>query len=151
MRGAWIGLNRLHRKDHLVRAILESVPYEYSNYLGIIRALQPSMIPAEVRVIGGGARSDKWNHIKASVLGIPYARLGREEFGCWGAALVAGQAVGLFSDLADAAAKSTPSRDWYQPDPVEHEVYSRMVQIYRESLAAFEGPSEALTRMQSDE
>src|SRR3712207_7802983 len=43
---------------------------------------------------------------KASVLGVPYVRLNREEFSCWGAALVAGHAVGLFDDLAGAAERS---------------------------------------------
>ena len=150
MRGAWIGLNRLHRREHFVRAILESVPYEYSNYLQILRELHAGMEYTEARVIGGGARSDVWNAIKASVLGIPYARLGRDEFGCWGAALVAGHAAGLFPDLAAAATEATPSCDWYQPDPAAKEVYDRMVDLYRESLDALEGPSRSLAGMQTE-
>jgi xylulokinase len=149
MRGAWVGLNRLHRRRHMVRAILESVPYEYSIYLQILRDLHPNLKLSEARVIGGGARSDVWNRIKASVLGVPYARLGREEFGCWGAALVAGHAVALFPDLAAAATKSTPSCDWYQPDLQHHEEYAPMLELYRDSLAALEGPSRGLTRLQT--
>ena len=55
----------------------------------------PNLELTEARVVGGGARSDVWNQIKADVLGVPYQRLAGDEFGTWGAALVAGKAVGI--------------------------------------------------------
>ena len=48
-------------------------------------------------------RSAAWNQIKADVLDLPYQSLGRPELGTWGAALIAGKAVGLFDDLAAVA------------------------------------------------
>ena len=110
MRGAWVGLTRHHTRAHLVRSVLEGVAYEYAEYLRILRELHPEIDLREVRVVGGGARSDTWNAIKASALGVPYARPARGEFSCWGAALVAGRAVGLFDDLAEAAAQSHRDR-----------------------------------------
>ena len=35
----------------------------------------PDLDLSEVRVIGGGARSDLWNQIKSDVMGIPYVKL----------------------------------------------------------------------------
>jgi xylulokinase len=58
-------------------------------------------------VIGGGAKNAVWNQIKADVLGVPYQRLQRAEFATWGAAMIAGRAVGLFSDLAETATATT--------------------------------------------
>ncbi len=54
----------------------------------------------EARVVGGGARSGTWNQIKADVLNVPYQRLKGNEFGAWGAAMIAGKAAGLINDLA---------------------------------------------------
>ena len=69
-------------------------------YLDVLTGLHPDLAFAETRVAGGGARSEVWCGLKASALGVPYARLGRGELSCWGAALVAGAAVGVFDDLA---------------------------------------------------
>jgi len=150
MRGAWIGLNQHHRRVHLLRAIFESVPYEYANYLRVLLDLHPELQPKEARVVGGGARSRVWNQIKASVLSVPYIRLDRDEFACWGAALVAGHAVGLFGDLACDAIRSTAVRERYEPVPREHAVYRRMIDQYRVVVDALTGPSRVLTSMQAD-
>lgn len=107
MRGAWVGFSWSHTRDHFFRAILESVAFEYRYYLDILRALSADLSVIEARVIGGGARSDVWNQIKADILGVPFQRLQRSEFATWGSALVAGAAVGLFDELVDAAVATT--------------------------------------------
>lgn len=149
MRGAWVGLNRHHTQRHLVRSILESVAYEYAHFLQILLRLHPNLKPGETRVVGGGARSGPWNAIKASVLGVPYARLDRDELGCWGAALIAGHAVGIFPDLAAAAAAATRIRDWYQPDWEAHSRYRTMAECYVQTIEAIREPSRALAGIQA--
>ena len=120
--------------------MLEGVAYEYAIYLRILRELHPEIDLHEVRVVGGGARSHSWNAIKASVLGVPYARLARGEFSCWGAALVAGKAIGLFDDLAAAAGRATEVEQRFAPDPAEHDVYVRQAAVYARLLDAL-GPA----------
>jgi xylulokinase len=104
MRGAWVGFSWGHTRDHFVRAMLESVAFEYRFYLRVLRELAPGQPNMAARVIGGGARSAGWNQLKADVLGVPYQRLRRQEFATWGSALIAGHAVGQFPNLAEAAA-----------------------------------------------
>jgi xylulokinase len=139
MRGAWIGLHREHGRAHLVRAVLESVAYEYAGYLRAVVALQPGFAPAGGRVVGGGARSSVWNDVKASVLGVPLDRLDRDELSCWGAALVAGRAVGVVGDLADAAERATAVAERHEPDREEHAAYAAYESIYRDALAMASG------------
>jgi xylulokinase len=134
MRGAWVGLTRHHTRAHLVRSVLEGVAYEYADYLRILRELHPEIDLREVRVVGGGARSDTWNAIKASVLGVPYARPARAELSCWGAALVAGRSVGVFDDLARAAGGATAIERRFEPDPDDHEVLARQAGAYSRLL-----------------
>jgi xylulokinase len=99
MRGAWVGASWSHTEAHFARAILESVAFEYAYYLRILRELLPQIQFMETFVVGGGARSTTWNQIKADVLGVPYQRLAGTEFGTWGAAMIAGKAAGLITDL----------------------------------------------------
>ena len=56
------------------------------------------------RVSGGGARSELWLQIVASVLEIPLERLAVEEGAAYGAALLGGVAGGLWGDVHEAVA-----------------------------------------------
>ena len=103
MRGAFLGLTWRHGKPHMVRAIMESIAYEYAFYLRAVREIAPGYDPRHAINIGGGARSPVFRQIKADTLGIDYHTLQREEFGTLGSAIVAGHAVGLFPDLAETA------------------------------------------------
>jgi xylulokinase len=106
MRGAWTGVSWSHTQAHFARAILESIAYEYAYYLKILKELLPDLRLMEARVVGGGARSSIWNQIKADILNVPYQRLKGNEFGAWGAAMIAGKAAGLITDLAAHAEKT---------------------------------------------
>lgn len=132
-RGAWLGLDLVHGRADLARAVLESVAFEYALYLQRTRDLYPELQPSEVRVIGGGAGNRSWNGIKAAVLGLPYVGLRREIFGSWGAALVAGAAVGLVPDLAAAALRGTTVEERIEPEPALAERYASLLPEYREA------------------
>jgi xylulokinase len=109
--------------------VLESVAFEYAYYLGILRDLVPDLELIESRVIGGGARSQIWNQIKADVLGVPYQSLKRSEFATWGCALIAGYAVGLFTDLAETASRTTERQgEAIQPNSENVEIYQQLTE-----------------------
>ncbi len=131
MRGAWIGFSWGHTQAHFFRAILESIAYEYAYYLSILRRAIPHLRLTETRAVGGGARSAVWNQMKADVLGIPYQRLKRSELGTWGAAMIAGKAVGIFSDLAQVASEhAEPAGDLLKPRYKEHTTYQPIIRQY---------------------
>jgi xylulokinase len=129
MRGAWIGFSWGHSQATFARSILESVAYEYAYYLTILREAIPGVALRETRVVGGGAKSNVWNQIKADVSGVPYQRLDRSEFGCWGSAMIAGKAAGIFNDLAEVAeAHARPAGSPINPIPENHLTYQGIVE-----------------------
>ena len=140
MRGAWLGFSWGHTQAHFFRAILESVAFEYAYYLRILQNLIPDLQLIETRAIGGGARNNVWNQIKANVLGVPYQRLQRSEFATWGCALIAGYAVGLFDDLAEAAWAAAEARG----EPVRPQ--SEITEQYRPLVEQYIGWQQALSR-----
>nr|WP_282600126.1 FGGY family carbohydrate kinase [Patulibacter sp. SYSU D01012] len=144
MGGAWVGLRRGHGRRHLAKAMLEGVAYEYALYLERLRTLNPTLELTEARVIGGGARSAVWNQIKASVLGVPYATATVGDVSCWGAALIAGTAVGLVDDLADAAERAAPVADRTSPRPKDTSVYRDLFDVYRDVVARLDEPFDRL-------
>lgn len=129
MRGAWIGFSWSHTQAHFSRAVLESIAFEYAYYLRILRETVPTMALTQTRAIGGGARSDVWNQLKADVLGVPYQRLQRMEFGSWGSAMIAGKAAGLFNNLADVAMEhAQPAGKPLLPNQENHLKYQPLVE-----------------------
>ena len=131
MRGAWVGFSFSHAQEHFYRAVLESVAYEYAYYLNILKQLIPNLNLTEARVIGGGAQSTFWNQIKSDVLGVPYLRLARSEFGTWGAAMIAGKAAGIYDDLAEVAYKhAVAAGDPAEPDWEKHYRYEVHIKRY---------------------
>jgi xylulokinase len=126
-----LGFSWGHQQAHFFRAVLESVAFEYAYYLSILRTAIPELTLSEARVIGGGARSDAWNQIKADVLGVPYQRLQRSEFGPWGSAMIAGKAAGIYDDLAEVAGRhAQPAGSPVVPRASMHEQYRPLVQRY---------------------
>jgi sugar (pentulose or hexulose) kinase len=82
-------------------------------------------------VIGGGSGDPRWNRIKASALGLPYVRLDRKSFACWGAAVVAGAAAGAIDDFPAAANAGESPADRTLPDPSLHSLYGERLSDYR--------------------
>lgn len=121
-RGAFVGLALGHDRGALVRAVLEGVAYGLRDSLDLVRGLG---VAADAgRVSGGGARSDLWLAILASVLGIPLERAAVEEGAAYGAALLGGVAGGVFPDVAAAVAACVRTRPGADPDPAWAEAYA---------------------------
>ena len=97
-RAVFQGLSLRHDRGGLVRAVLEGVAYGLRDSLELLRDL--GVEPQAGRVSGGGARSELWLKIVASVLGIPIERTAVEEGAAYGAALLGGVRAGIFADAA---------------------------------------------------
>lgn len=99
-RAAFIGLSARHRRPHLTRAVLEGVAFTMAAILDLVRAMGVST--EEVRLIGGGAKSDLWSSILSAAFECPVARPDSTEGSALGAAILAGVGVGLWSSVPEA-------------------------------------------------
>jgi xylulokinase len=131
-RGAFAGLSLRHGRGALARAVLEGVAYGLRDSLELLRDL--GVEPTVGRVSGGGARSELWLRIVASVMGIPLERTAVEEGAAYGAALLGGVAAGTFGDAQEAVAACVRVRDTVEPVPewqgVYEEGYLRFTSLY---------------------
>jgi xylulokinase len=113
-RGAFVGLSLRHDRGALVRAVMEGVAYGLRDCLEVVRELGCEVTAC--RVSGGGARSELWLRIVASVLGLPLQRTVVEEGAAYGAALLSGVATGVFRDAREAVEACVRVRDEVEPD-----------------------------------
>ncbi len=72
---------------------------------------------AEVRVAGGGARSNAWCQLKADVMNVPMVRTAHAETGVIGAAIAAAVGLGWHPTLAAAADAMCPVERVFEPRP----------------------------------
>jgi xylulokinase len=127
-RGAFTGLSLRHDRGALARSVLEGVAYGLRDSLELLRGLG---VDATVgRVSGGGARSELWLRITASVLGIPLERVALEEGAAYGAALLAGVRSGVFADAGAAVSTCVRVRDRIEPEWDYEEGYARFRSLY---------------------
>jgi xylulokinase len=91
-------------------------------------------LPFNVRVVGGGAKSDVWNQIKADILANSYSPIDREDVSTLGQALVAAAAAGYVKDLARKSREVIKIRKTFYPDAAAGAVYRSSVARYKKML-----------------
>jgi xylulokinase len=128
-RGAFTGLSVRHDRGALWRAMLEGVAYGLRDSLELLRTL--GVEPQVGRVSGGGARSELWLRIVASVLNLPLERTVSEEGSAFGAALLAGVRAGVFASADEAVARCVRVRDRIEPEPSWVAAYEHGYERYR--------------------
>ena len=114
-RGSFTGISLRHDRGALVRAVLEGVAYGLRDSLDLLGEL--GVEPRRARVSGGGARSELWLRILASVLELPLERPVVEEGAAYGAALLGGVAGGVWPDVHAAVDACVRVRGAIDPEP----------------------------------
>jgi xylulokinase len=125
--GAWLGLRLNHGRGDLVRAAMEGLCFALRYLLEGHQRITGDPIRA-LRAVGGGTRNIWWQRLKADVLGLTIEVPDVSEVTARGAALLAGIAVGVYGDAAEAAARAYRPDRRYQPDNARHEIYDAAYQ-----------------------
>lgn len=127
---SFIGMAATTTKAELARAVMEGASYS------LLHCLRSGSVPAPERVMltGGGARNDLWCQIMADVLGVEIIANQAEDHGLWGAAMLAGAAVGDLDPLQGAARQE--ARRTFPPNMTAHATYARHFKTYLTAIDA---------------
>ena len=129
--GAVIGFSDYHTRYHFYRAIIEGLCLELYMALRIMED-RSGLTIHEIRIGGGGAKSDVVCQIAADVFGLPVVRSQTHEACSIGSSMVAFVAKGVFADFDAAAKAMVHVKDTFQPNERNHEVYNDIYeQAYR--------------------
>ena len=99
-RGTILGLTRGSTRAHIARAVLDAIALQVTDLVRAMNADAPCPIPT-LRVDGGASVSDILMQIQADLLGIPVDRPAQVETTAFGAAALAGLAVGVWKDTGE--------------------------------------------------
>ncbi|HZP17919.1 MAG TPA: FGGY-family carbohydrate kinase, partial [Terriglobales bacterium] len=128
-RGTLTGLAASHTRAHVVRAVLEGVAFSLKDTLSLFAEMK---VPVRnVRLGGGGARSDLWRQIQADVYGYDVEILAAEEGAAYGAALLAGVGAGWWSSVDEACDAVVKVQKRVKPDPKAATAMKRQYESYQ--------------------
>jgi xylulokinase len=130
MRGSFTGLSLNSGIEQLARAVIEGCCYALRDIVDRLEQLGADA--SELRVVGGGARSDLWLQIKADVTGRAVRRVIGDCATSTGAAMLAGVGAHSFTDLDEAVTRAVE----LDPEPIAPRAeavatYEELYQGYR--------------------
>lgn len=146
-RGVFAGLTLRHDRRHMIRSVLEGVIFSLRDVAELIK--QMGIEVSQVRTSGGGAASGLWRQIHADVFGSEVVTVsGSSEGGAYGAALVAGAGVGVWSSVEEAVKVVKPESTTRPVPENTEETYERLFRLYRELYAALREPFQRISELQ---
>jgi glycerol kinase len=108
-RGSIFGLTRGTTAGHIARAAVESIAYQVADLLDAMRADSGDAVE-ELRVDGGAAANDALMQFQADILNVSVVRPAVTETTAFGAAYLAGLAVGFWKQNSDQLRSASDRR-----------------------------------------
>lgn len=144
-RAAWVGLTLRHGRGHMTRAVLEGVAFGLKDCFELIKGAGLGEI-RQVRISGGGARSDLWREILASTFEAELVTVNTTEGAAYGAALLAGVSAGAWGSVPEACRAVVKITGETIPNPAWVEAYRRAHTIYAGLYPALKPSFEGMAR-----
>ncbi|TLQ20405.1 glycerol kinase GlpK [Lentilactobacillus parafarraginis] len=111
VRGAVFGLTRGTTKEDFVKATLQSIAYGTKDIIQTMEEDTHMHIPA-LKADGGASRNSYLMQFQADILNIPIERAADENTTAFGAAILAGLAVGYWKDIDEVKSLAEPGRQF---------------------------------------
>ncbi len=130
-RGVFFGLERMHTRKEMTRAVFESAGFIDLDMIG---AIEEAGLPVHtIRLSGGLARLNLISQIKADITGRQVWVLSEFETTATGAAMIALYGQGVYKSLQEAVEQFVQVRMIIRPNQRNHEKYRELYQLYKET------------------
>lgn len=130
-RGVFFGFHLAHTKAHAIRSILEGVAYGFRDCLEVIKSL--GIFVREIRVTGGGAKSNLWREILANISGeqILTTNAPDEAGAAYGAAILGSVGARIYENVEEACDQMVRIKDHLVPNVKEKNKYEKFFKFYQ--------------------
>ncbi|WP_026583924.1 gluconokinase [Bacillus sp. J33] len=144
-RGSFFGLSLHHKKEHMIRSVLEGVIYNLYTVLLALEELTGE--PKRIQATGGFARSELWRQMMADIFNQEVVVPESYESSCLGAAILGLYALGEVEDL-DVVSEMVGATYIHQPREENASVYRELLPIYIRLSRLFENEYESIADFQ---
>jgi sugar (pentulose or hexulose) kinase len=144
-KGAIIGWSDVHKKAHLYRAIIEGIAFGIKEgFVGMQKRIGNKV--KEIRVSGGGSKSDAICQITADIFNLPVSRVQTNETSSLGTAIAAFLAAKEFATPEEAVQSMVRIKQTFYPHPedvqryeflyrkVYSKIYPKLLELYKDII-----------------
>lgn len=146
-RSVFFGLSARHKREHLLRAVMEGVAYSQRACLDVFREM--GLRPETMKLCGGGAKSPLWRQILADQFHLPVTTMASSESPTLGAAILAGVCAGVYSDVPSGCKIVRDGGTLEHPQEEAARIYDACYPIYTALYPALRGQFAALTQIKA--
>ncbi|WP_224753481.1 gluconokinase [Paenibacillus terricola] len=144
-RGSFFGLNMHHKKEHMIRAVLEGVIF---NLYTVLLAMEEQIgRPTRIHATGGFARSYLWRQMMSDIFDQEVVVPESFESSCLGAVVLGLKAIGR-ADSLEIVASMVGSTHQHQPIKEHADIYHQLLPIYIQIPRKLEAEYEAIAKFQ---
>jgi len=146
-RGVFFGISLKHKKEHFVRAVMEGVAFGLKDSIRIMKEIG---VPEgkKFRVTGRGAKSGFWCKMMTDIFGGYTVKFKVEEGPSFGAAVLTGVGVGMYSDVKTACKKLVKEKEGlFEPDRATAEIYEKFYILYGKLYQNLKGVFDNLAKI----
>ncbi|MDM0115582.1 gluconokinase [Variovorax sp. J22R133] len=147
LRGSFFGLGMHHRKEHMIRAVLEGVIFNLYSILPAVESIVGTS--TTIKATGGFARSGLWRQMMADVFDREVVVPESFESSCLGAAVLGLYALGHVDSLG-VVAGMVGSTHRHTPNARNAALYKRLLPIYLSLPEKLSQEYRAIAQFQQD-
>lgn len=144
-RGSFFGLGMHHKKEHMMRAVLEGINF---NIYTVLLALEELIgVPSKIHATGGFAKSKTWVQMLADVFDQEVLIPESVESSCLGAVVLGLYALGEIDDL-NAVSEMVGTNESHMPVKENVNVYIELMPIYLRLSKLYQQEYDAIVEFQ---
>ncbi|KAI7262473.1 hypothetical protein KC345_g9430 [Hortaea werneckii] len=147
-RGSFFGLSMNHRKEHMIRSVLEGVIFNM--YTVLLAMEEITGRPGRILATGGFARSSLWRQMMADIFDQEVVVPESFESSCLGAVILGLYAIGRI-DSFDAVFGMIGSTHRHEPVEEHAKVYKQLLPIYISVYRSLESQYQAIADFQREQ
>ncbi|MBQ0139496.1 MAG: gluconokinase [Kurthia sp.] len=145
-RGSFFGLGLHHKREHMIRAVLEGVIF---NLYTVLLALEELIgIPQKIQATGGFAKSALWRQMMADIFNQTVTVPESHESSCLGAVVLGLYATGEIEDFS-IVSKWVGGTHHHEPIPENTKIYNELTPIFIRLSRMFNEEYESIVEFQN--
>ena len=145
-RGAFLGLTYAADIYAVANAIIEGITFEIKENLDKYEYFD-FQLKNTLKVVGGGAKSQKWSQMRADILEKEIVTLNISEVGALGAAIIAGYGNGIFEDIKKTAIKTCSIKNIYKPSE-KKAFYKKKYAVYKKVYPSLKKVNQEISNLE---
>ncbi|MCL2633649.1 MAG: xylulokinase [Oscillospiraceae bacterium] len=127
-RGVFFGLSSMHRKKHMLRAIMEGVAFSMRDCAEVMREMGIDV--CDMMACGGGGTSPIWRQMLADLYSCPVKTTLNKEGPALGVALLAAVGTGIYKSVPEACNAVIKAERVQEPIKENIPDYERVYKLY---------------------